>query len=116
MFILNVLREHTPPPPPKRTSFDLTFNARKGPSPVYGRRICTVSDLSRQVETLTLTCENYKQTLDEKERELVKSVQAVRDEQWQKQHMRDRMKELAEAKEAAEKEAVVARYVTLTYS
>ena len=30
VFILTVLREHTPPPP-KRTSFDWVFNARKGP-------------------------------------------------------------------------------------
>ena len=72
--------------------------------------------MTRQVETLKLTCENLTQQLEEKERELVKSVQAVRAEEWQKQHMRDRMKELADAKETAEKEALVARYVTLTHS
>ena len=56
-----------------------------------------------------MTCENYTQKLDEKERELVTSGQAVRAEEWQKQHMRDRVKELADAKEAAEREAHVAR-------
>ena len=44
------------------------------------------SELTCQVETLKLTCENYTQKLDEKERELVKNVQAVRAEEWQKQH------------------------------
>ena len=31
------IKEHTPPRP-KRTSFDWTFNARKGFSPVYGKK------------------------------------------------------------------------------
>ena len=38
------------------------------------------------METLKLTCENYTLSLDEKERELVKSLQALRAEEWQKQH------------------------------
>ena len=33
-----------------------------------------------------MTCENYTQRLDEKEREMGESLQATRAEEWQKQH------------------------------
>ena len=55
-----------------------------------------VSELTCQVETLKLTCENYTQKLDEKERELVKSVQAVHAEEWQKQHALENEKYIRE--------------------
>ena len=55
-----------------------------------------VLELTCQVETLKLTCENYTQKLDEKERELVKSVQAVHAEEWQKQHALENEKYIRE--------------------
>ena len=45
-----------------------------------------IEELTCQLETLKLTCENYTQRLDEKEREIGESLQATRAEEWQKQH------------------------------
>ena len=50
------------------------------------RQCNQIEELTSQVETLKLTCENYTQRLDEKEQEMGESLQATRAEEWQKQH------------------------------
>ena len=50
------------------------------------RQCNQIEELTCQVETLKLTCDNYTQRLDEKEREMGESLQATRAEEWQKQH------------------------------